>query len=97
MSCVIVSVCSALLVAMNHVTLYIVYIQLSERARARVYTRTRVRDMCVRAYVRECFVCVFMRASLAFIVLLYTSRCAYVCCAWKRNTTIYVLARTQSR
>lgn len=60
MSCVIVSVCSALLVAMNHVShaVYCTYTIL--RARERVYTctRARVRDMCVRAYVCACVMCV---------------------------------------
>lgn len=92
MSCVIVSVCSALLVAMNHVTLYIVYIQLSERARVRVYTRARVRDMCVRAYVREClYVCSCAQAwRLLYCCILLGVRM----CARRRNTTICACAYT---
>lgn len=78
MSCVIVSVCSALLVAMNHVTLYIVYIHnFYERE---CVLRARARGMCVCV----CALCVstctraFVRAKSLRLCTVCTSRCAYV-------------------
>lgn len=71
MSCVIVSVCSALLVAMNHVTLYIVYIHDFYEC----VLRARARGMCACACVRA-----FVRAkSLGLLYCVYFSMCVCVC------------------
>lgn len=81
MSCVIVSVCSALLVAMNHVTLYILYIYDTistsasacyVHAHAGIFAYVCVYVVCVRAHVRLC-----ARKACVYCTVC-TSRCAYV-------------------
>lgn len=91
MSCVIVSVCSALLVAMNHIS-HAVYIYNSRSARARVlyvyahacprYVCTCIRVCvynvcCVRVYIY-----IYVYKSLRLYTV-YLSRCAYVLYAWR--------------
>lgn len=87
MSCVIVSVCSALLVAMNHVTLYIVYIvyTISPSASACYVHARACRGICVCmcACMRAC-TCTraFVRAkSLRLLYCVYFSVCVCVCVA----------------
>lgn len=84
MSCVIVSVCSALLVAMNHVTLYIVYIMTSPSASAcYVHAHACPRYMCVcaRVCVRvyTCTRALARTKSLRLLYCVYFSVCVCVC------------------